>query len=236
MMIETHTHVHTRTHTCTHTYAHTDTNAQTHTRTRTHAHTHRHTDTDTDTDTDIDIDTDTDHSRRHRHTHTHTHTHTHAHIRTYTHTHTHTHTHTSLKHNTQDYIFASLKGNARCTHTNIHVTLTRTHTNIHATLTRTHTNTHASLKRNTRDLCSVCVSSYGVATSSRLLTIICLFCKRALSKRRYSAKETYTFKEPTNRSPPISFQCMSICRYIQTLVYMYIFELCTCTPAKRIFH
>ena len=30
--------------------------------------------------------------------------------------------------------------------------------------------------------------------------MIGLFCKRALFKRRYSAKETYDFKEPTNRS------------------------------------
>jgi len=30
-----------------------------------------------------------------------------------------------------------------------------------------------------------------------------LFCKIALWKRRYSAKETYSFKEPTNRSHPI---------------------------------
>jgi len=44
---------------------------------------------------------------------------------------------------------------------------------------------------------------YGVASSSRLLKIIALFCKRALQKRRYSAKETYNFKEPTNRSHPI---------------------------------
>jgi len=44
---------------------------------------------------------------------------------------------------------------------------------------------------------------YGVATISRLLKIIGLFCKRALYKRRYSAKETYDFKEPTNRSHPI---------------------------------
>ena len=44
---------------------------------------------------------------------------------------------------------------------------------------------------------------YGVASSSRLLKIIGLFCKRALQKRRYSAKETYNFKEPTNRSHPI---------------------------------
>ena len=44
---------------------------------------------------------------------------------------------------------------------------------------------------------------YGVATISRLLKIIGLFCKRALQKRLYSAKETYDFKEPTNRSHPI---------------------------------
>ena len=31
-----------------------------------------------------------------------------------------------------------------------------------------------------------------------------LFCKRALQKRRYSAKETYSFKEPTNRSQAIA--------------------------------
>jgi len=43
---------------------------------------------------------------------------------------------------------------------------------------------------------------YGVATISRLLEIIGLFCKRALKKRLYSAKETYNFKEPTNRSHP----------------------------------
>ena len=31
------------------------------------------------------------------------------------------------------------------------------------------------------------------------LKMIGLFCKRALQKRRYSAKETYNFQEPTNR-------------------------------------
>jgi len=45
--------------------------------------------------------------------------------------------------------------------------------------------------------------SYGVATICRLLKIIDLFCKIALSKRPYSAKETYNFKEPTNHSYPI---------------------------------
>jgi len=43
----------------------------------------------------------------------------------------------------------------------------------------------------------------GLTTTSRLLKIICLFCKRALWTRWYSAKETCNFKEPTNRSHPI---------------------------------
>jgi len=44
---------------------------------------------------------------------------------------------------------------------------------------------------------------YEMATICRLLKIIGLFCKRALYKRQYSAKETCHFKEPTNRSHPI---------------------------------
>jgi len=48
--------------------------------------------------------------------------------------------------------------------------------------------------------------TYGVVMTSRLLTILGLFCKRALQKRRDSAKETYNFKEPTNRSHPIPAQ------------------------------
>jgi len=43
-----------------------------------------------------------------------------------------------------------------------------------------------------------------VATTSRLLIFIDLFCKRALWKRRYSARETFHLKEPTNRSHFIS--------------------------------
>ena len=42
-----------------------------------------------------------------------------------------------------------------------------------------------------------------MATIRRLLKIIGLFCKRALLKRRYSAKETYDFEEPTTRSHPL---------------------------------
>ena len=45
--------------------------------------------------------------------------------------------------------------------------------------------------------------SYGVALVSRIDKIIGLFCKRALQKRQYSAKETYNFIDPTHRSHPI---------------------------------
>ena len=42
-----------------------------------------------------------------------------------------------------------------------------------------------------------------VASISRLLKMIGLYCKRALQKRPIFSKETYNFKEPTNRSRPI---------------------------------
>ena len=53
--------------------------------------------------------------------------------------------------------------------------------------------------------------SYGVFPISSLLKIIGLFCKSALSKRLYFAKETCNSKEPTNRSH-------RICKYESTIV------------------
>ena len=47
---------------------------------------------------------------------------------------------------------------------------------------------------------------YGVATIGRLFKIIGFFCKRALEKRLYSAKDTYNFKEPTNLRHPMAIQ------------------------------
>jgi len=44
---------------------------------------------------------------------------------------------------------------------------------------------------------------YGVATISRLLKIICLFCRISSLLSGSFAKETYDFREPTNRSHPI---------------------------------
>jgi len=47
------------------------------------------------------------------------------------------------------------------------------------------------------------ISRYGVALVCRIDKIIGLFCKRALQKRQYSAKETYNCIDPTDRSHPI---------------------------------
>jgi len=44
---------------------------------------------------------------------------------------------------------------------------------------------------------------YGVALVGRINKITGRFCKRALSKRQYSAKETYDLIDPTDRSHPI---------------------------------
>jgi len=74
----------------------------------------------------------------------------------------------------------------------------------HGTCERVMVSLNASL-----DICQMHIrvyhqNRYGLATISRLLKITGLFCKRALWKRRYSAKETYNFKEPANRSHPVT--------------------------------
>ena len=61
---------------------------------------------------------------------------------------------------------------------------------------------------------------YGVATLRRLLKIIGLFCKRALEKRPYSGKETYNFKEPTDRSHPICERNGVCFRYSMAMIHV----------------
>ena len=58
--------------------------------------------------------------------------------------------------------------------------------------------------------CVVCASThYGVATISRLLKLIGLFCRISSLLQGSFAKETYNLKEPTNRSHPI-WICVAI--------------------------
>jgi len=73
----------------------------------------------------------------------------------------------------------------------------------------------------TRELKWLWITECGVAATSSLLTIIDLFCKRTLSKRRYSAKETYDFKEPANRSHHI------LCKWTHASASVWVGE----TPA-----
>jgi len=74
---------------------------------------------------------------------------------------------------------------------------------------------------------------YGVATMSRLLKIIGLFCKRDLIKGRYSAKETYNLKEPTNRSHPIGTMTTDYVQWQQSLYSMYKYWLLRSISTKR---
>jgi len=53
-------------------------------------------------------------------------------------------------------------------------------------------------------ICHIYKCGYGVATISRLLTIIGLFCRIQSLLQGSFAKETYNLKEPTNRSHLIS--------------------------------
>ena len=125
------------------------------------------------------------------------------------------------------------------THTHRHMNVdTHTCTQTHRTtcvFAATYIHTHACIYVHTfthiRITTQRCTFWQGVATISRLLKMIGLFCKRALEKRRYSAKETYNFKEPTNRSHPI-FSHMQAPRhthlrsYAQPHIYTH-----TCTHA-----
>ena len=86
---------------------------------------------------------------------------------------------------------------ARPTHTathcnTLHLTSSLCSTLQHTT-TRCHTLQHAATRCNTLQPTATRYISlyYGLATISRLLKIIGLFCKKALLKRLYSAEETW---------------------------------------------
>jgi len=93
------------------------------------------------------------------------------------------------------------------------------HTATHCN-TLQHAATHCNIPQHTATYCSILQHTAtqhtdcgprgrGGGTISRLLKIVGLFCKRAyiLQKRLHSAKETYNFKDPTNRSHPIVHFC-----------------------------
>ena len=73
-----------------------------------------------------------------------------------------------------------------------------------------------SLKRQIRE--SRSRDLHRVATISRPLKIIGLFCKRALWKRPVFSKETCNLKEPTNRSHPITELQRNLLKRVLTVV------------------
>ena len=84
----------------------------------------------------------------------------------------------------------------------------------------------------------VCVSvrpprlDYKVASVCRINKIIGLFCKRALYKRQYSAKETYNFIDPTDRSQLFSWILYGVTtssRLLELHVYRFVLQQ---SPAK----
>jgi len=148
--------------------------------------------------------------RTHAHVHIHVDLHTHTNAPSYTQAHTHLHTriHTYHYDSATHHVLKNM-----CMHMYVYI---HTYTN---------TNTHAF------DVYFACIHfedkndtghTHGVATTSRLLKIVGLFCKRALQKRLYSAKETCNLNEPTNPSHTIVafyiqmcnahvYKCMCIC-------------------------
>jgi len=75
---------------------------------------------------------------------------------------------------------------------------------------RAHTYIHCCIPCKTSPL-------YGVALVSRIDKMIGLFCKRALQKRRYSAKETCHFIDPTDRSHPICLASLYLSHLLQEM-------------------
>jgi len=128
-----------------------------------------------------------------------THIHTHTHTRTNTHGHTHTPSHTNTHGPTHAHTHTHLRAH---THAN-----PRVHTHTH-TYTHTHTHTFKCVWA-----CSFLerAGTVGdeendnrVATIGRLLKILGPLYRMPSLLQGSFAKETYNFKEPTNRSNPIS--------------------------------
>jgi len=75
------------------------------------------------------------------------------------------------------------------------------------------------------------VNAYGVATMSRRLKITGLFCRLSSLLQGSFAKETYNFKEPTNRNHPVYILAFVWESHLN--VYMYI-RVCVREARERV--
>ena len=105
----------------------------------------------------------------------------------YTHVYTHIHTHTSHKFT---HIYTHTYAKCTCTNQQPNLVYSRPHELTSRTdrITNTFISTHLTIYVTRHH-----PYTYGMPTISRLLKFIILFCKRALEKRLYSAKESYNF-------------------------------------------
>jgi len=128
--------------------------------------------------------------------------------------------------------FGSHRATAPCLHMNASCTICLSHVGCEWVMSHTNESDEGHVvgySRNSSVLINIRWLHYGVATISRLLKITGLFCKRALYKKRYSAEETYNFKEPTNRSHPIIHYT-----HIESLRHMCMFVYYLCYYALPI--
>ena len=72
---------------------------------------------------------------------------------------------------------------------------------------------------------SLQLEGYEVASISKLLKITCLCCRISSLLPGSSAKETYTFKEPTNRSHPIALLYLTKFTYISQKSSTYVYSM-----------
>jgi len=135
--------------------------------------------------------------RAHTYTHSYTHGYTCAHIHTHIYARTHTHTHELQSMCIRHILWQNVTCHKMCTKCDLSQIVRYAHCVCVHKMWRAH------------ELQSMCIRHKCTHTSARprLLKIIGLFCKRALYKRRYSAKETYNFKKPTNCGHPICVEC-----------------------------
>jgi len=96
------------------------------------------------------------------------------------------------------------------------------------TCTQIDTHTHTQTHRHTAPTPKLI--TYRVATISRLLKITGLFCRISSLLQGSFAKETYNFKEPTNRSHPIHVERVTshICMVCIRVSVCVCVQMCVC--------
>jgi len=133
-------------------------------------------------------------------TQTHRHGHRHRHRHSLRNRHRHRQTHTHIRPLAFSRLFASLLSISDTSLLDTSIVSSLRHT---YTYTYRQTDRQTDSQTDRHPYCAARGEWYGVASVSRIDKIIGLFCKRALEKRLYAAKEICNLTDPTDRSHPI---------------------------------